>query len=183
MKKILWAALAAVAMFVTSCGSNVEYETLSKDYYNSWKVSAVVPKGIYKLNDTLPEAIPADIQSGTYISEPMYLAGDKIAIGFNKGEIDKTFAEWQLFYKGANNYKEINIAGREGFRQDIKIRINDESTCVGYEYYVAAPEVGDNIYFVARVFPTTENFDDLEQVMESPEIVQVLDSLKFAIIK
>ena len=24
------------------------------------------------------------------------------AIGFNKGEIDKTFAEWQLFYKGAN---------------------------------------------------------------------------------
>ena len=183
MKKIFLAALAAVAMFVTSCGSSVEYETLSKDYNNRWKVSAVVPKGVYKLNDTLPTAIPADIQKGTYISEPMYLAGDKIAIGFNKGEIDKTFAEWQLFYKGANNYKEVNIAGRKGFRQDISIKINDKPTCVGYEYYVAAPEVGDNIYFVARVFPTTEKFDDLDQVMESTDIVQVLDSLKFSIIK
>ena len=182
MKKILWAVLAT-AMVVTSCGRTVEYETLCKDYNNSWTVSAVVPKGIYKLNDTLPEAIPADIQSGTYISEPMYLAGDKIAIGFNKGEIDKTFAEWQLFYKGANNYKEVNIAGRKGFRQDISIKINDQPTCVGYEYYVAAPEVGEDVYFVAEVCPTTEKFDDLGTVMESPEIVQVLDSLKFSIIK
>ena len=182
MKKILWAVLAT-AMVVTSCGRTVEYETLCKDYNNSWTVSAVVPKGVYILNDTLPTAIPADIQKGTYISEPMYLAGDKIAIGFNKGEIDKTFAEWQLFYKGANNYKEINIASRKGFRQDISIKINDQPTCVGYEYYVAAPEVGDNIYFVARVFPTTEKFDDLDQVMESTDIVQVLDSLKFSVIK
>ena len=48
MKKILWAALAAVAMFVTSCEPAVEYETLTKDYNNSWKVSAVVPKGVYR---------------------------------------------------------------------------------------------------------------------------------------
>ena len=29
MRKMFFAALAAVAMFVTSCGSSVEYETLS----------------------------------------------------------------------------------------------------------------------------------------------------------
>ena len=61
MKKILWAVLAT-AMVVTSCGRTVEYETLCKDYNNSWKVSAVVPKGVYILNDTLPTAIPADMQ-------------------------------------------------------------------------------------------------------------------------
>ena len=184
MKKILWAALAAVAMFVTSCGSSVEYETLSKDYNNSWKVSAVVPKGVYKLNDTLPAAIPAAIQEAASISKPLYLAGDKIAIGFTKGEVyDQTFATWAANYKDSEGYKDINIAGRKGFRQDISIKINDQPTCVGYEYFVAAPEVGDNIYFVARVFPTTEKFDDLDQVMESTDIVQVLDSLKFSVIK
>ncbi len=184
MKKFLWATLAMVAMFVTSCEPAVEYETLSKDYNNSWKVSAVVPKGVYKLNDTLPATIPADIQKGTYISKTMYLAGDKIAIVFNKGDImDKTFAEWQTFYKDANNYKEINIAGRKGFRQDISLIINGQKACVGYEYYVEAPEVGDDVYFKASVYPTTEKFDDLDQVIETPEIVQVLDSLKFEVIK
>lgn len=183
MKKIIFAAMAAVAMFVTSCGPTVEYEKLSKDYNNSWEVTSVVPKGVYKLNDTLPAAIPADIQKGTYISYPMYLAGDKIAIGFTKGEIDKPFAEWEAFYKDANNYKEINIAGRKGFRQDISLTINGQKTCVGYEYYVSAPEVGDNVYFKAVVYPTTEKYDDLGQVVESPEIVQVLDSLKFAVVK
>ena len=100
MRKMFFAALAAVAMFVTSCGSSVEYETLSKDYNNSWKVSAVVPKGVYKLNDTLPAAIPAAIQEAASISKPLYLAGDKIAIGFTKGEVyDQTFATWAANYK------------------------------------------------------------------------------------
>lgn len=184
MKKILWAALAAVVMFVTSCEPAVEYETLTKDYNNSWKVSAVVPKGVYKLNDTLPAAIPADIQKGSYISYPLYLAGDKVAIAFTKGELsDKTFAEWATFYKGANNYKDINVAGRKGFRQDISLKINDQPTCVGYEYYVEAPEIGEGVYFKAVVYPTTEKFDDLSQVVEGEDIVQVLDSLKFAGIK
>ena len=184
MKKNIFAAMTAVAMFVTSCGPTVVYEKLSKDYNNSWEVTSVVPKGVYKLNDTLPAAIPADIQKGTYISYPLYLAGDKIAIGFTKGEIsDKTFAEWATFYKGANNYKDINIAGRNGFRQDISLTINGQKTCVGYEYYVSAPEVGDNVYFKAVVYPTTEKFEDFGQVVETPEIVLVLDSLKFAVVK
>ena len=129
MKKVFFAVIAAVAMFVTSCGPTVEYEKLSKDY-NSWEVTTVVPKGVYKLNDTLPAAIPAEIQKGTYISYPIYLAGDKIAIGFTKGEIDKPFAEWEAFYKDANNYKEINIAGRKGFRQDISLTINGQKVQV-----------------------------------------------------
>lgn len=184
MKKSIFAAMAVVAMFVASCGPTVEYETLKKDYNNQWEVSAVVPKGVYTLNDTLPAAIPADIQNGTYISKPLYLAGDKVAIGFTKGEItEKTFAEWATFYKGANNYKDINIAGRNGFRQDINIKINGQPTCVGYEYYVEAPEIGNNVYFLAVVYPTTEIYDDFSQVVEGADIVQVLDSLKFAEIK
>lgn len=184
MKKILWAALAAVAMFVTSCGSSVEYETLTKDYNNRWKVSAVVPKGVYKLNDTLPAAIPAAIQEAASISKPLYLAGDKIAIGFTKGEVyDQTFATWAANYKDSEGYKDINIAGRKGFRKNISERINDQPTLVGYEYYVEAPEVGEGGYFVAEIYPTTEKFDDLGTVLESPEIVQVLDSLKLEIIK
>ena len=183
MKKILWAVLAT-AMVVTSCGRTVEYETLCKDYNNSWKVSAVVPKGVYKLNDTLPAAIPAAIQEAASISKPLYLAGDKIAIGFTKGEIyDQNFATWAAKYKDSEGYKEINIAGRKGFRLNISERINDQPTLVGYEYNVEAPEVGEDVYFVAEVYPTTEKFDDLGTVMESPEIVQVLDSLKFSIIK
>ena len=54
---------------------------------------------------------------------------------------------------------------------------------MGYEYYVEAPEVGEGGYFVAEIYPTTEKFDDLGTVMESPEIVQVLDSLKLEVIK
>ena len=184
MKKILLAALAAVAMFVTSCGSSVEYETLSKDYNNRWKVSAVVPKGVYKLNDTLPAAIPAAIQEAASISKPIYLAGDKIAIGFTKGELyDQNFATWAAKYKDSEGYKEINIAGRKGFRLNISERINDQPTLVGYEYNVEATEVGEDVYLVAEVYPTTEKFDDLDQVMESTDIVQVLDSLKFSVIK
>lgn len=184
MKKILLAAVAVVAMLVSSCEPKVEYETLSKDYNNSWKVSAVVPKSVYILNDTLPEAIPAVIRDASYISYPLYLAGDKVAVCFTKGELyGQTFTDWATNYKGSEGYKDITIAGRKGFRKNINESINDQTTLVGYEYYVDAPDAGEGIYFKAVVYPTTEKFDDLGQVMESPEIVQVLDSLKFEVIK